>query len=385
MAAHYLRCLELCNKLTGQFEILFAYSSRYIEFIKACGFETFKVDNFNPEEVSASALRFDFSWLNKTNIEHILTSQIKTIEEHKPNIVLGDAAFTLKMAAEQTKVPYVSLLNGYMTKYCSITRQVSPSHPGYPYSKTMPKKVFERLTRMIERIMFEKVHAPFRTVRKNLKLSKLNYLLEELEGDFNLICDLPEFFPQKKLPENYDYIGPLFYKGKETEKEIEEFLNNNHQPLLISMGSTGAWKNLSLMRDPAFSDFHLVVSGNGSSSLSGDNILNRTFINHTGIMPKISLLICHGGNGTVYQALSHGVPVLFFPGNFEQEWNIQRITAMELGARIEDSQTATEIRQLINEWSAKKGTAPFIQVQQSIKSFTDRPIAINHNRFKQPT
>lgn len=382
LAAHYLRCIEFCKKLENQFEILIAYSPRYETFLKESGYETFQVDNFNSEEVTDSASRFDFSWLNMTNVELVLNSQIKAIEEYRPDIVLGDAAFTLKMAAEKTAIPHASILNGYMTKYCSITRQVSPSHPAYPYSKTIPKKVFERLTRIIERMMLEKIHSPFREMRKKLDLSKRKYLLEELEGDFNLICDLPSFFPQK-LPENYEFVGPLFYNGKEEEKEILDFLGNHKQNILISMGSTGQWKKLNMMRNPIFSDFRIVVSGKGCCSLSGDNILSKTFVNHIRIMNKISLVICHGGNGTVYQALSHGVPILFFPGNFEQEWNIQRIIEIGLGARLQDSFEASEIRQSVDDWIVKKSTAPFREVQQNIKSYRDKPVFLSRDKFKR--
>jgi len=378
MAAHYLRCLELCKKLRDQFEISIAYSTKYERFIRNRGFQTFKVDNFNSEEVTAAASSFDFSWLNLTNIERVLNSQVSVIEEHRPSMVLGDAAFTLKMAAEKTSVPYVSLLNGYMTKYCAITRKVSPSHPGYPYSKTMPKRVFERLTRIIERAMFEKIHAPFRRVRKKLGLSKLNYFLEELEGDFNLICDLPSFFPQKKLPENYEFIGPLFYQGSEEEKEILDFFGNNNLNILVSMGSTGNWKNLNLLLDPIFSDARIVISGNPNNTTRGANILSKAFVNHSQIMDKVDILICHGGNGTVYQALSYGVPLLFFSGNFEQEWNIQRIIEIGLGARLEEGFDASEVRKIINSWTGKRKGDLFCEVQQSIESFANRPVVLTH-------
>ncbi|MBN1357889.1 hypothetical protein JW988_03880 [Candidatus Bathyarchaeota archaeon] len=376
MAAHYLRCLELCKKLSTQFEIFFACSPKYDKFVKKCGFGTFKVANFNSEEITAAASSFDFSWLNFGTIESISASQIAVIEEHKPSLVLGDAAFTLKMAAEKTNVPYVSLLNGYMTKYCSITRKVSPSHPGDPYSKTMPKRVFNRLTRVIEHAMFEKVHAPFRRVRKKLGLSKLHYLLEELEGDFNLICDLPSFFPQKKLPENYEFVGPLFYIGDEEEQRVLDFLENDYLHIMVSTGSTGSWKKLSLLSDPVFSDARILISGNAGSAIHSDNILSADFLNHTKIMPKVDIVICHGGNGTAYQALSHGIPLLFFSGNFEQEWNIQRIVELGLGARLEESFNAAKVRETVDTWIRKRNSDLFQKVQQEIQSFVDKTVII---------
>ena len=382
-AAHYFRCLELCKKLSDQFEISFAHSSKYDKFIKSSGFETFEACNFNSEEITSAASSFDFSWLNLRAIECVLGSQIKAIEEHKPSLVLGDAAFTLKMAAERTNVPFVSLLNGYMTKYCRVIRRVSPSHPGYAYSKTMPKRVFERLTRIIERAMLEKVHAPFRKARKKLNLPKLNYLLEELEGNYNLICDLPSFFPQKKLPNNFEFVGPLFYKGDEEEKEVCDFLGDNPIRILVSLGSTGNWKKLNLLLDPVFSDTRIVISGNYCNTLQASNIMSTSFLNHTKIMDKIDIVICHGGNGTAYQALAHGIPLMLFSGNFEQEWNIQRIIEMQLGTRLEDSFDAAKVRETVDSWIGKKSRDSFLKVKQEIKSFIDQTVTLDQHKIIQ--
>jgi UDP:flavonoid glycosyltransferase YjiC (YdhE family) len=379
MAAHYLRCLELCKKLQEQFRIVVAHSAKYEQLIHTAGFETFTAENFDSAEIARSASRFDFAWLNVPDIKRVLLSQTAAIEAHQPSVVLGDAAFTLKMAAEHAAVPFVSLLNGYLTKYCRVTRRVSPSHPAYAYSKTMPKRAFERVTRMMERLMFEKIHAPFRTVRRQLKLPKRGYFLDELEGDLNLICDLPSFFPQKKLPPNYDFIGPLFYNGCESEQEARDFLGRNHPAMLVTTGSTGTWKNLSLLRDPLFDDCRIVVSGNGSDTISGDNIYSKPFLNHMGIMDKIDIVVCHGGNGTMYQALSHGVPLLCLPSNFEQEWNIQQLTEMGLGARL-DTCDASCIRKAVDTWIEKRTTSPFSDVRKSIKSFVEKPVFLNPDR-----
>jgi hypothetical protein len=65
--------------------------------------------------------------------------------------------------------------------------------------------------------------------------SPQNYFLDELEGDFNMICDLPELFPQTALPSNYDFIGPLYYTGLESEDEIIDFLGDHHPNILVNM------------------------------------------------------------------------------------------------------------------------------------------------------
>jgi len=382
MAAHYLRCVELCKRLKDQFQIVFAHSRKYGRFMHESGFKTFEVENFESEEVAKSASSFDFSWLSPVNVERVLTSQINAIAEHKPSVVLGDAAFTLKMAAEKTHVPFVSLVNGYMTPYYGLTRKVSPSHFAYQYSRTIPARVFDSLTRRIEHIMFRRIHAPFRRARSKHKLSRRSYFLQELEGDFNLICDLPNLFPQKNQPANYEFIGPLFHRGNENETEIQRFLERCHPHILVSMGSTGNSKIVDLFRDSAFADYQIIVSGNGSDALCSENMLSQSFVNHTAIMSKIDIVVCHGGNGTIYQALSNGIPVLCFPNNFEQEWNIQRVTETGLGARLDESLSASDVRVLVDSWIGKKSDPVFAESRETIRSFVDKPVFLNKEHIK---
>jgi UDP:flavonoid glycosyltransferase YjiC (YdhE family) len=382
MAAHYLRCVELCKRLKDQFQIVFAHSRKYGRFMHESGFKTFEVENFESEEVAKSASSFDFSWLSPVNVERVLTSQINAIAEHKPSVVLGDAAFTLKMAAEKTHVPFVSLVNGYMTPYYGLTRKVSPSHFAYQYSRTIPARVFDSLTRRIEHIMFRRIHAPFRRARSKHKLSRRSYFLQELEGDFNLICDLPNLFPQKNQPANYEFIGPLFHRGNENETEIQRFLEGCHPHILVSMGSTGNSKIVDLFRDSAFADYQIIVSGNGSDALCSENMLSQSFVNHTAIMNKIDIVVCHGGNGTIYQALSNGIPVLCFPNNFEQEWNIQRVTETGLGARLDESLSASDVRVWVDSWIGKKSEPVFAESRETIRSFVDKPVFLNKEHIK---
>ena len=376
LAAHYLRCLELCKRLKPKFDIKIAYSAKYAKFIEEVGLETFRVENFDPEEIKSAAARFDFSWLNLTSIGQILESQITVVKEYEPDIVLGDASFPLKMAAEKTRTRFVSMLNGYMTKHYQFTRKVSRAHPGYEYSKKMPATLFDYLTRLIEYVSFRKIHEPFRQLRKELELSPQNSFLDELEGEKNLICDLPELFPQKSPPPNYCFIGPMFYRGSDPEQEILDFMADNRSNILVSMGSSGSMRQVAFLNNPIFKKCNIVVSGDPNMTLKGPNIINKLFINHMAIMPKIDIMICHGGNGTIYQGLSRGVPILSIPNNFEQEWNAQRIEELGLGCTIENSATAEEVHELVNFWIEKRRDAAFTSFKQKIHEFSQKSIQL---------
>jgi UDP:flavonoid glycosyltransferase YjiC (YdhE family) len=98
-------------------------------------------------------------------------------------------------------------------------------------------------------------------------------------------------------------------------------------------------------------------------------------------MDKVDIVICHGGNGTAYQALAYGVPLLFFSGNFEQEWNIQRIIEMELGARLEEPFDAAKVRETVDTWVGKRTNEPFLRVQQEIQSFVDKTAILDQQKM----
>ncbi|WP_423246048.1 glycosyltransferase, partial [Lactobacillus delbrueckii] len=65
-------------------------------------------------------------------------------------------------------------------------------------------------------------------------------------------------------------------------------------------------------------------------------------------------MICHGGNGSLYQALQAGIPILCHPSNFEQEWNLQGLEKSGCGERL--SLNPTQRVQQIQHWMTRKGT-----------------------------
>jgi uncharacterized protein (TIGR00661 family) len=376
LAAHFLRSLELCKRFKGENEIIFADSIKYGKFIEEAGYDTFRVENFFADEVTQAVNKFNFRWMNQVNLERVLSSQVDVIKEYRPDLVLSDAAFTLKMAAEITNTPYHSLLNAYMSKYYALTRNVSRNHPGYKYSTKLPPNLFDQISRRIERFTLTNIHTPYRKIRRLNGLNVTEFLLDEIEGDHNYLCDIPRVFPIKNHPSNYEYVGPLYYSNNAIEYEVNSFLDDHHPSLLVSMGSSGKWDNIEILSNSIFDNYKIIVSGQASKRLRGSNILCRPFINHCAVLPKIDLTICHGGNGTIYQSLGSGVPILCLPSNFEQEWNSNRLEALHFGKIIDEDIKPIDLKILVDEWIIKKDTQIFHDIKNEIGLATSKPIEI---------
>lgn len=325
LLSHYLRCLVLADSYDKRtHNILFLSSSTYDKYVIEHGFERFNCEQFDSDHVMNCSKNFDFSWLNEIDIERIVAAQISAIINLKADMVVGDTAPSLKMAAEYTNVSYVALMNGYMTKYYSETRQVPKMHRAYKLLSELPVPVSNGITGFAERITFRKIHKPFRTLRKKYNLKPVNDYISELEGDENLICDLPELFPQKTLPGNYKFTGPLIYQYKTEEANWLNELPN--KPIIcVCMGSTGDWKKLSFLNDPYYAKYLIIAAGDLDKVLYADHIISKDFVNLTQVLRRTSLLICHGGNGTIYSGIMAGVFMICLSNNFEQEWNLKAL------------------------------------------------------------
>lgn len=336
LMSHYLRCIALADQYK-EYDVLFAYSDKYDPFVRKAGHGSFKVDSFNADEVMKCIVKFDFSWLHYHEIEKNLLSQVQVIKEYKPYFVIGDTSPTLKMAAEMMGIKYIGLMNGYMSAYYDGVRQVSRTHYSYKYVSKLSPRVGNFITQHAEKVSFRIVHKPFRMLRKKYGLKQVDNYLLEMQGDENLICDEPTMFPQKALPEHYKIIGPLLYSTKENENELLASLDITKPTICVCLGSSGNWENLAFLSSEKYTHLNIIVAGDTKRVLKGSHFFHKDFINLNAVLPKCKFMICHGGNGTIYEGLKHNKFMLCITSHFEQEWNVKRLEDLKLGISINDS------------------------------------------------
>lgn len=366
LLSHYLRCLQLADAIRDVCDVRFARSDRYDTHVERAGFQTFDCASFDAVEVMASARSFDFAWLREDTIRCVYEAQVRCIRETGAAVVLGDTAPTLRMAAEQTGVTHLSLMNGYLTRHYALTRPIATAHPAARFADKVPPEIFDWMTRLGEGIAFRQVHRPFRRIRRQQDLAATRSYLDELEGHINLICDVEEMFPQKDLPSSYTVLGALYHASDEPEPEVTAFLDNGRPTLLASVGSSGDPARLSFLGAPEFSDCNILVAGAEVPGLAGDHILTRPFLNTSAILDAIDLVICHGGNGSVVQALSRGIPVVCLTNIFEQEWNARRVEALGVGCWLGPDAGEKASREAVRHWLGRKGSEPLATLAEHI-------------------
>ncbi|HET7416988.1 MAG TPA: nucleotide disphospho-sugar-binding domain-containing protein [Solirubrobacterales bacterium] len=153
-------------------------------------------------------------------------------------------------------------------------------------------------------------------------------------------------------PDEVDYprarpLGPTWHnlqasvRATDPAWELPEKLRGGDEPLLyLSLGSLGS-ADVELMEklvaELAGAPYRVVVSkGPQASEFElADNMDGAEFLPQTEILPKVDLVITHGGNNTVTESLYFGKPMIVLPIFWDQHDNAQRIDETGFGVRLD--------------------------------------------------
>jgi MGT family glycosyltransferase len=153
-------------------------------------------------------------------------------------------------------------------------------------------------------------------------------------------------------PDEVDYararpLGPTWHnlqasvRATDPAWELPGKLRDGERPLLyLSLGSLGS-ADVALMEklvaELAEAPYRVVVSkGPQASEFElADNMEGAEFLPQTEILPKVDLVITHGGNNTVTESLYFGKPMVALPIFWDQHDNAQRLDETGVGARLD--------------------------------------------------
>jgi len=141
-------------------------------------------------------------------IKQCVKDELKAIEAFKPDAIIGDFRLTAAISSKIAKIPYISVVNGYMTDYFDPVDVMIPKQ-----TRPLEHKIASIAARAIQQTQKRTLATHFRAVAQKYGLKKLVSLYDFLTGDLTLIADLPEFCPLENLPQNFRYVGPLIWEG----------------------------------------------------------------------------------------------------------------------------------------------------------------------------
>ncbi len=333
--AHVSRPLEAAKILRDRgHEILFAGRGNYLGVAEKAGFEIASLPYISEEQlVEATRTQKLHKLFRIEQLEGFVDAELELYKRFKPDLVIVENRPTAITSAELAGIRSVGILNVHMSQYKEVPfnslRNLARVGAGFPLKYT------DRIENIIEGIFIDQtMMRDMAKLRRRFGLKKKHGFANE-EGDFNLFPDIPEFSPVYKLPDNARYVGPLTWRNDLPPPACLGQIDEKKKCIYFTIGSSGLDELIENIQSYLPTDMPIIVA-TGAKSWDGDfdlpsNVYLEKYVNTETLLPRCDLVVCHGGNGTIYQALNQGVPVVGIAMHEEQLYGLKRVNFLELG------------------------------------------------------
>jgi UDP:flavonoid glycosyltransferase YjiC (YdhE family) len=209
------------------------------------------------------------------------------------------------------------------------------------------------LRKLVNRIYLKStlLTRPYNQVARRLDIEPVKSTLDMFMGDVTIVTEAPEVLgiPRAELeswtpqnPEKYHasprlrYAGPIYARlFGELGADVQRFLERDGPTIYVALTSTRA-DYLSDLVD-ALLELEanlLVVTTVHDLQLTHEGILTAPHLPSHRLMPQVDLAIIHGGQGSVQTAVASGTPIVGFPLQTEQMFNLDLIERRGAGLNL---------------------------------------------------
>lgn len=336
--AHVSRLLEVAKILRQRGHVvIFAGHGKYLKVAEWDGFTIHELP-YIPVERLVQIVRSQRLWqlYPEKELENFIAAELQLYEKIRPDLVLLDNRPTAHTSAEKAGLKTAAVLNVHMSNY----RQI----PFFSFTQLAKSKhlaglaLADRLENKIEYWLYDYlVMGNLNRIRRRLGLRKI-YAYEHEEGNIALLADIPEFNPVTRLPLHARYIGPLTWRNTLPAPTCLDKLNPDQPTIYFSLGSEGLDELVAHLGELTRQGIQIVVAM-GATDISAqtqppDGVFLEQYVNTEILLPHCDLVCCHGGNGTLYQALWHGLPSVVVATHAEQHYGGKRIQQLGLGRAL---------------------------------------------------
>lgn len=238
------------------------------------------------------------------------------LEDFRPHAVVSDIlTLAPTLAAERAGIPLATL----------IPHIYPVVEPGYPFFAIGLRPPRTRLGRKIWRtghdralkVGLEQGRRDLNIQRQRLGLPPIDRFHGGISPDLALVATYPHLEYPRPWPAGIEITGPMTFEVPHPDIELPP----GDDPLVLVAPSTAHDSENHLVRTAlsalAAEPVRVVATTNRVKPLRPievpDNAVLVEWLSYSQLMPAASLVISHGGHGTVARALGAGTPVLICP------------------------------------------------------------------------
>jgi UDP:flavonoid glycosyltransferase YjiC (YdhE family) len=257
------------------------------------------------------------------------------MDEFRPDVVVSDIlTLAPALAAERAGLRRATLIP-----------HVYPVHePGLPFFAFGLQPPRTPIGRAVWRRALPVLETGLRRGREEMNETRAAVGLPQVERfhggispELALVATFPQLEYPRQWPKEVHITGPMQFEIPYRDIELPD----GDEPLVLVAPSTAQDPELRLVHVAleALADEPVrVVATTNRLGLAGPtapaNAVVVDWLSYSQVMPEASLVICHGGHGTVARALAAGVPVLCCPHVGDMAENSARIAWAGVGLMV---------------------------------------------------
>lgn len=142
--------------------------------------------------------------------------------------------------------------------------------------------------------------------------------------------------------------------------------------IYVTMGTTGIGDFFHKVYEPFKTSEMTAVITTGAQAKGIETVRGKLyvepFMDGDSVTEECDLVVCHGGNGTIYQALQRGKPVIGIPTIPDQAYNMRRVEALGVGRSITWKEFNYNPKVLLNAIDVVLATPSFTEKAQRMQA-----------------
>ena len=342
--SHISRPLTIAGELRRRgHEVIFAGDSPKDHFISSQGFEVLPAYQVPPELLFERIRQGKLQFVLDEELDRLIDADRALYRQVKPDLVLSDGRFSAPLSTGIDRFKHAAIVNVSSTAYRAL--------PYIPFFDWLPGAqgqrnsrgwtTLDRLNLHLEMFVFDTAMGAFKRLSRRHGLGHTVTATNCLAGkDLTLLADLEEYFPTRNLPADYHYIGPLTWESPLPPPAWWPPKKSGELLAYFTMGTT--WMGGSFPALYAMIRAHgitaIIATGGQFKGDAGQELKTidgeiyvEEFVDGDLVMGECDVVVCHGGNGTIYQALQQGKPIVGIPTIPDQQFNMRRVKALGVG------------------------------------------------------
>lgn len=364
--------------------VSFCTSPAFAPAVERCGLRFLP---FGTAEEYHAAVNNPALWNPRTSLKTLwkaVAARIRPLFDLLEAEADGDAimaahpwAFGARLLQEKHGVPLVSV---QISPSTFLSARKPPIHKQFALPMFLPYPVRAGLLWAFDRGVLDRICASdINRIRSDLGLRPVKRIMGRwMHSPQGVLGLFPEWFapPQADWPPKVTLTGfPLFDEAEfvDVDAELESFLADGPAPIVFTPGSTLVdglsyyTAAAAALKELDCRGIFLARKGTALPELT-PNILARSYVPLSRLLPRARALVHHGGIGTASQAFAAGIPQLITPFAHDQFDNAARVESLGCGVQMRlDSTGPAMLRPLKRLLSDKR-------IQSNCASFRARVV-----------